>query len=177
MNHQRHLSEAGRVADLDSERRRPARRAIVLLPLLALLASGCFDDSGKTKAGVESQKTLTLIMQAPDGDDADTVYFAAEVKRRTNGRIRILIGGDYSSLDPNNELRLARALRRGDVKLGYLTSRAWERDGISTFRALQAPFLIIDYKVLDRVVSGHIAARMLTSLERVGLVGLGLVPN
>jgi TRAP-type C4-dicarboxylate transport system substrate-binding protein len=156
-----------------------ARRSwtVSLVPLVALLVSGCAGGSHQTKAGVSSHRTLSLVMQGADGADADTQYFAAEVSRRTNGHIRIVVGGDYSSADPDNELRLARALRAGKVKLGYLTARAWERDGINGFQALQAPFLITNYGMLKAVVGGPVGARMLAHLGRVGLVGLGLVPN
>src|SRR5436190_15189759 len=93
---------------------------IALLPVVALLASGCLGGSDRTKAGVTSHRTLSLVMQAPDGQDAGTQYFAEEVSRRTNGHVQIVVAGDYSSSDPDNELRLARALRDGRVKLGYL---------------------------------------------------------
>src|SRR5436190_8491888 len=160
-----------------SKPRRASRWTLVLVAMLVLLVSGCLGGSGKTKAGVEANRTLRLVMQGPEGEDTDAAYFAAEVKRRTNGRIQIVVGGDYPSSDPDNELRLARALGRGDVTLGYVPSRAWEREGLLSFRALQSPLLITNYELLRRVVSGPIAAHMLSSLDRVGLVGLALVPD
>jgi TRAP-type C4-dicarboxylate transport system substrate-binding protein len=117
-------------------------------------------------------------MQVPDGDDPDAAYFADQVRAETNGRVRIAIDGEtYASSDPDNELRLVRALRRGDVAIAYLPSRAWERDGLRSFRALQAPFLVTDYGLLRRVVEGEVGRSMLESLGRVSLVGLGLVPK
>ena len=71
----------------------------------------------------------------------DAAYFADQVKERTDGRVRIVIDGrTYTSIDPDNELRLVRDLAGGKVALAYLASRAWERDGVTAFRALQAPF-------------------------------------
>jgi len=159
--------------------RRPPRFEWLLTGILALVAistvTGC---SAKTKAGAGSAHTLTLTMAAPDGDDADAAYFAEQVKDRTDGRVRIVIDGDtYSSTDPDNELRLVRDLRRGKDAIAYLPSRAWERDGINAFRALQAPFLVRDYRLLRQITTGPIGASMLTSLDKVGLVGLGLVPK
>jgi TRAP-type C4-dicarboxylate transport system substrate-binding protein len=144
----------------------------------ALVAAGCFGGSGKTKANVGKSRTLTLTMQAPDGDDPDAAYFAEQVKERTDGRVRVVVDGrTYTSVDPDNELRLVRALRSGKVALAYVPSRAWERGGISAFRALQAPFLIGGYGTLRQVTAGPIGARMLRSVGRLGLVGLGLVPK
>ena len=153
------------------------RLAALLLAGLAFIAAGCFGGGG-TKAGGKSVKRITLAMETPDAPDADAEFFIQEVKRRTGGRIRIVESHSaYSSGDPHNELRLVRALRSRKVKMAYVTSRAWERAGVVSFRALQAPFLITNYQLLRRVATGPIGREMLSSLARVRLVGLGLVPN
>jgi TRAP-type C4-dicarboxylate transport system substrate-binding protein len=123
--------------------------------------------------------TITLTMQSPDGQTSDTVYFAQEVAYLTNDRLRIAIGNAYPSDNPNNELRLAVALREGTVAMGYLATRDWERDGgrVLDFRALQAPFLINSYPLLDAVTKSSIATQLLASLARNNIVGLGLVPE
>jgi len=152
-------------------------RRLALLALV-VVASGCSGASHQTKAGVGVARSLTLTMQTPDGDDSDAAYFAEQVQDRTGGRIRIVVDGDtYSSVDPDKELKLVRALRSGKVALAFLPSRAWERDGLPTFRALQAPFLITSYPLLRRITLGPIGARMLRSVSRFGLIGLGLVPK
>lgn len=160
---------------------RPLRRsaAVSVVALAATLAgSGCFGGSAQTKAGVGGLRSLTLRMQTPDSDDPDAAYFAEQVKARTGGRVHVVIDGDtYSSSDPDNELQLVRALRRGKVALAYLPSRAWARDGIDDFQALQAPFLVTDYTLLRRITGGPIGKTMLDGLDKVGLVGLGLVPK
>src|SRR6266536_1217278 len=154
-----------------------ALRALVLLATV-VVAAGCSGASHQTKAGVGVARSLALTMQTPDGDDPDAAYFAEQVPERTGGRIRIVVDGDtYSSVDPDNELKLVRALRSGKVALAFLPSRAWERDGLPTFRALQAPFLITNYALLRRISLGPIGARMLRSVSRFGLIGLGLVPK
>jgi TRAP-type C4-dicarboxylate transport system substrate-binding protein len=152
--------------------------AALLATTVALLASGCFGGSGKTKANVGKSRSLTFTMQAPDGDDPDAAYFAEQVKERTGGRVRIVVDGrTYTSVDPDNELRLVGDLRSGKVALGYVPSRAWERGGVTAFRALQAPFLVRDYATLRQIAAGPIGARMLQSVGKLGLVGLGLVPK
>jgi C4-dicarboxylate-binding protein DctP len=118
--------------------------ATVLVLASALAACGGAKHVDKSGAPIAAPP-VQLTLQAPDGDDADATYFATQVKTRTGGRVRISIDGDsYNSTDPDNELRLVRDLRAGKVALGYVPSRAWERDGITSFRALQAPLLIRD---------------------------------
>lgn len=152
--------------------------ALALLTLVALGTTGCFGGSGGTKAGGKALRQLTLVMQTPDAPDDDATYFAAQVRERTHGRIRIVEANDYSSCDADNEARLVRALRSGKEQLAYIPARAWERaSDVTAFRALQAPFLVTDYDLLRRIASGPIGASMLDSLGRIGLVGLGLVPN
>lgn len=154
-------------------------KRLAFLPLVALLAAGCFGGANKTKAGSESLRQLTFVMQTPDAPDPNAEYFIQQVKQRTNGRIHIVEGGtDYGSCNPEHEAGLVAALRAGRAQMAYIPSRAWERGtSVSAFRALQAPFLIGDYRTLHRVASGRIGASMLRSLGQIGVVGLGLVPD
>lgn len=152
--------------------------AVVLAIAATFAASGCLGGSDKTKAGVGQQQRVTLKMPAPDGDDADAAYFASQVSSRTSGRVRIVVDGNtYTSIDPDNEVRLVHDLRTGKVPLAYVPSRAWERAGVNSFRALQAPFLIGNYDLLRDVTTGEVGDTMLKSLGKVRLVGLGLVPK
>ena len=56
-------------------------------------------------------------------------------------------------------------------------SRAWESQGVTTFRALQAPFLVTDEALLRRIVSGPIGAEILRGTDRIGVIGLALLPD
>jgi TRAP-type C4-dicarboxylate transport system substrate-binding protein len=118
-------------------------------------------------------------MQAPDGPTSDELYLQRQVKLRTDGRVRIVLDNlDYTSRYPDNEAKLVRDLRNGKVSFAWLPARAWERASpIHVFRALQAPFLVDSYPLLDRIATGPIGQSMLRSLSSVGIAGLGLVPN
>ena len=65
----------------------------------------------------------------------------------------------------------------GDFELGWMGARAWDRMGIKSFQALQAPFLVTDHELLGRITTGPLAARMLGGLDGHGFVGLSLVPE
>lgn len=160
---------------------RPTRAAVRFVCgalTIACLFAGCAG-ANLTKEGTRAaSETVTLDMQTPDAPLSDADYFVDQVAERTHGQLRVLIVNDYTSINPENELRLAVALRKGRVEMAYIPSRAWERDGgrVLMFRALQAPFLIDNYPLLRAVTMGPIAKQMLASLSRNGLVGLGLVP-
>src|SRR4051812_27747567 len=77
----------------------------------ALLA-GC--GGSATKAGGSVDTSVTLVMAAPDGPTADQQYFQRQVRLRTDGRVRIKLDNQtYTSVDPDNEVRLVRALESG----------------------------------------------------------------
>src|SRR5206468_1685682 len=50
-------------------------------------------------------------------------------------------------------------------------------DGVQSFRALQTPFLVTGYELMSRIATGAVARDTLASLDKIGLVGLGLVPT
>lgn len=141
---------------------------------LVISAAGC-GGSGDKAGGPRS---VSLTLQAPDGASDLSDVFVREVERRSDGTLKIVVEGEaYSSADPANEARLAAALRTGKAELTLLPSRAWESQGVKTFRALQAPFLVTDDTLLRRIVSGPVSREILRGTDRIGVVGLTLLPD
>jgi TRAP-type C4-dicarboxylate transport system substrate-binding protein len=68
-------------------------------------------------------------------------------------------------------------VQAGELELGWVGSRAFDVLGVPTLQALQAPFLIDDYPLLHAVLTSDLPARMLTGLQNIDLVGLGLFPD
>jgi TRAP-type C4-dicarboxylate transport system substrate-binding protein len=151
---------------------RPATTAV----LIAVLAAGC---ASGTKSGGAVPHPITIKMQGPGGPpDRNSSYFISQVSKRSGGRIRIVLGNKYTTLHASNEPRLVRALRSGKVQMAYIASRAWEEGShVTAFRALQAPLLVTNYPLLQRITTGPIGRSMLASLNSIGIVGLGLVPE
>jgi TRAP-type C4-dicarboxylate transport system substrate-binding protein len=150
---------------------RIATIGVLVLVLAAACASG-------TKYGGTVTHPITIVMQGPGSPDANSDYFISQVRKRSGGRIRIVLGSKYSTLHASNEPRLVHALRSGRVKMAYIASRAWEEASrVTAFRALQAPLLVDNYPLLRRITTGPIGHSMLASLNAIGIVGLGLVPE
>ena len=105
-------------------------------------------------------------------------YFASQVARLSKGTVRVDVvfraGGNAV---PDVEPRLAKSVRNGTYDLGWIGARAWDELGVTSFEALQAPFLVTNYALLDRLVTSPLAAKMLAGLDRYGVVGLALVPG
>jgi TRAP-type C4-dicarboxylate transport system substrate-binding protein len=77
----------------------------------------------------------------------------------------------------SSERQIAEGLLSGKVQLGSFPTWTWETEGVNSFRALEAPLLISDFALMNKVVGSAIAREMLASTEDRGVVGLGLVPD
>lgn len=142
--------------------------------VLVIIAAGC-GGSGDKAGGPRS---VSLTLEAPDGASDLTDVFVREAERRSNGTLKIVVDGEaYSSANPTNEARLAAALQTGDADLALLPSRAWESQGVKTFRALEAPFLVTDDGLLRRIVGGPVSREILRGTDRIGVIGLTLLPD
>jgi TRAP-type C4-dicarboxylate transport system substrate-binding protein len=156
----------------------------VFSALLIAATSACSSghrSSAADKAGGSNAPTV-LRLGSNDGieqpDSPAVQYFAAQVAKLSGGRLRIKLifeaGGDQV---PNTEARIIRMVQEGKLDLGWVGARAWDGFAVKSFRALQAPFLITSYALLDRVSTSHLAAQMLAGLKSQRVVGLALVPD
>src|SRR5207247_1917065 len=68
-------------------------------------------------------------------------------------------------------------VREGTLEAGSVATRGWDLEGITSLRALQAPFLITTDDLLNQVVTAPFAADMLSGLQRAGVTGLALLPE
>jgi TRAP-type C4-dicarboxylate transport system substrate-binding protein len=116
--------------------------------------------------------TLTLVTV----DDTWASEFATAASRLSGGSIRIhvRVGGEWL-LD--YERRLVDDVRAGKAELASVGARAWDRMGVTSFQGVVAPFLVDSLELQQRVLAGGRPARMLESVEPLGLVGVALLPG
>jgi len=58
--------------------------------------------------------------------------------------------------------------------MGWVPTRVWDTQGLATFTALQAPFLITDYPLLKKVLTGTVGRGMLPGTRARGIRTLAL---
>jgi TRAP-type transport system periplasmic protein len=156
---------------------------VLVSALLAAFAAGCSvsgnDDADK--AGGSDAPVVLRLAVADDAEQPDAPfarYFARQVSNLSDGSVRVRVVWDAAGQDsPGYELGIARLVQNGDFELGWMGARAWDRMGVKSFQALQAPFLVADHELLGRITTGPLAARMLGGLDGHGFVGLALVPE
>jgi len=152
--------------------------AVALCVTIALVSAGC-GESGDKAGGRTGPTVLRLgVAYAPDRDAAHARYFAAQVAKLSKGTMKVNVSfnaGGHTA--PDVEARVVKSVRSGTYDLGWIGARAWDGLGVTSFQALQAPFLITNYALLDQVVTSPIAERMLAGLDDHGVVGLALIPS
>ena len=158
------------------------RRAAWRWPALALIgvlaAAGC-SGQGASKAGGAPEAapdgTITLSFASADQLPVDTT-FATLVAKDSGGHLK-LHTSYYNGRSTSVDVQFAAALQAGKLDVGDVASRAWESLGIEAFRAYQVPFLVTSRSLLDRAVTGPVAAGLLAALKPAKVTGLAIVPT
>jgi TRAP-type C4-dicarboxylate transport system substrate-binding protein len=150
-------------------------RAAALTVFVALLAAGC-GSSGANKAGGRGHETVErLTLTLVTGDSLFAPEYASAVDRLSGGRMRIEI--EVAGNEPAYEAKTVEAVRAGKAELGAVGARIWDAFGVTSFRALVAPFLVDSLALEQRVLVSPLGARMLAGLDRAAVVGLAVVPG
>jgi TRAP-type C4-dicarboxylate transport system substrate-binding protein len=105
-------------------------------------------------------------------------WFAEEIDRASAGTLRIKFVHGWTTLDhPTEETATVAAVGRDQADLGWAGTRAFGCLGVRSLDPLQTPFLLEDYSVLDAVCRDDVVREMLAPLDRLGLVGLAVLPG
>ncbi len=150
---------------------------------LAVVVPACGDAPKRAadKAGGSTGPTVLRLASSDSAGQPESQhvrYFASQVEKLSAGKLKIAVSfAAAGSAAPDADARTAALVRNGDFDLGWIGARAWDNLGVTSFRALQLPFLITSYPLLQRVVKSPLATQMLAGLKSQGLVGLALVPG
>jgi TRAP-type C4-dicarboxylate transport system substrate-binding protein len=156
------------------------RGRVVLAVALAAVAAGCGGSGGDKAGGGETTsakpvgKPVTLRLLAVDA--LWSSEYEAAVARLSGGTIRIETTYSGGAL-LDYERRLVEKVRTGETDLASVGARAWDRLGVTSLRAVVAPFLVDNFELERRVVESPAARRMLEGVRPLGLVGLALLPG
>ena len=141
-------------------------------------------DGPAGKSGASRAVSLRLaIVEYPGKPGAVAAErFARRVDALSHGSLRVDVVSWPARLAPATPIRRVetsaiRAVRTNDVQLGLFPSHAFERQGVTTLRPLQAPFLITSLTHAAGVAGSPASARLQAGLEQISLTGLGLVPE
>ncbi len=147
--------------------------------LLALTGCGAGSEGG-TKAGAGAPPVTLRIGADTDGSFGASLTvkeFARYVEAESGGSLTLEPTWQPAGPEePDWDQWLAKAVRDGRYDLGAIPARAWDVEGVDSFRALYAPFLVTDRDLLAEISTGDLADDMLAGLDGYGVTGLALVP-
>lgn len=174
------LTDATRWVAMDDTMGRFLRVKVGML-LLVLTAAACSSGEPASKAGGEEPP---LVLEIGTNDFPGRVAaeqiekFAETVAKLSEGLLLIepvwRVGGENVT---HWDQEVSRQVVSGELDMGNIPSRAFDTQGVTSLRALNAPFLITTDELLDEVVSSDLVDEMLSGLEEIGLVGLALLPE
>src|SRR6266540_532719 len=147
--------------------------AVAALPLLATLATASEPSA--------SPSPLSVVLTVTTGSDLNPtnagVAFANAVRSLSKGQMTIVFRPTPGGLTVQSERLAIQEVREGSVPMAWIPTRGWDTQGLRTFTALQAPFLITDYPLLRKVLTGAIGRGMLVGTRNLGVRTLGLAPS
>ena len=152
-------------------------RNTLLVLLAACLAAGCGGASSDKAGGATKVKPVVLAMANGNGDTLELEPFAATVARLSGGTLRIEFKSNWRRGEPSYETGVIEDVKARRVDLGWAGSRAFDSVGVPSFDALNAPLLVDSYALEQSVLQSALVPRMLGGLDRLGLVGLGVLPG
>ena len=165
-------------------------RSFYLLIVIALIVvTACTPQIAPTPAPTSApaatmaqEEPITLRLAVADAEDRPSDPYVREfieqVKMLSNGNITIEpIWDAGADTTPAFEQGVIKALMEGQYDLGLASSRAFDTEGVTSFQALQSPFLITNDALAEAVAGSEIVTRMLDNLSSAGVVGLTLWPE
>jgi TRAP-type C4-dicarboxylate transport system substrate-binding protein len=104
--------------------------------------------------------------------------FVRSVEEISGGSIEVEVAWEAVPWTPESEGTLATMVSDGEIDLALVPTRGgWDGLGVTSLRALQAPFLVDSLELLNAIVGSEIADEMFASLEAFGIEGLALWPD
>ena len=155
-------------------------RAVVAAVLAGMVLSACSLAPGIDKSGGDGPPlTLTFATSDRAGASMGTAYrrFAADVARATDGRVRIVVDYGQGAGAKKFDQVVAGQVQSGTDDLGMVPARSWDDLGVSSLRPLQTPFLVDSDDLVDAIITGDLAAPLMSGLDEARVHGLALWPE
>jgi TRAP-type C4-dicarboxylate transport system substrate-binding protein len=155
-------------------------KQVAIVAACGAVLVGCSDDGNSTKAGGGSPPMTLRIGTAdqPGFPGADQIEeFARHVEELSEGRVRIEPAWRVAEEIEDWDQVVGRKVVSGELDMGLIPAQAWDTEGVTSLRALHAPFLVTSDELVRKVVTSDLAATMLAGLDAVDLTGLALLPE
>lgn len=162
-----------------------AIKAATIVVAMGMLTAACTStEEEPTPDGSPTSDPIVLRLGTGDAlgrpDTPVVAAFANAVEDLSEGAMRIEVvweAGGPSARNGGFEQGVIGRVQERELELGWVAARSWDTMGVTSFQALQAPFLITDQQLLAEVLSSSMAGEMMAGLDDAGVVGLGMFPD
>jgi TRAP-type C4-dicarboxylate transport system substrate-binding protein len=153
--------------------------ATLVVPVAGCGGGGSADEKS---GGDETPLTLrvgTVNAETEEAPYADEVEeFADAVETSSDGSIDVEIVWEAPGPHTGeSERKTADMVREGEIDLAVVPTRVWDQLEVTSFQALQAPFLVDNFGLLNEIAGSDLATEMLAGLDAVGTTGLAIWPE
>ncbi|TCO18511.1 TRAP-type C4-dicarboxylate transport system substrate-binding protein [Kribbella steppae] len=150
----------------------------------ALIATGaaCSGSSPEPDT-VENPGPVSLKIGTADDDSRPgglaIVEFVEQVRTLSGGKILVYPVWEAAGEGVQQwDQVVARMLKDKELDLAMIPSRTWDTEGVTTLRALNAPFLVTSDALADKIVtSKDMSDQLMAGLDKAGATGLALMPE
>jgi TRAP-type C4-dicarboxylate transport system substrate-binding protein len=143
--------------------------------------TACSGAPGKTESVETGPVTLKLGTADADGRPGGLaiVQFVEQVRTMSGGKLLVYPVWEAQGQGVQQwDQVVARMLKDRKLDLAMIPSRAWDTEGVTTLRPLNAPFLVTSDALADEIVtSQELSAELMSGLTKGGATGLALLPE
>jgi TRAP-type transport system periplasmic protein len=151
------------------------RRTGTAVVVAALLAA-CSPLEGNKAGGAGTAVVLRMATaDALPGAMPQVEYLVDRIEELSAGNVRIEMVYQVGSFTLGADQQIVRDVATHRYDLGVVGTQIFDSLGVTSFQALTAPLLIDNYPLEQVVIDSDIPSEMLRSLDRVGVVGLGVL--
>ena len=156
-------------------------KIVALAATAATFGAACGGDASSAEKSGGEAAPLTLRLGTVERQGIPyTPYvdeFVRSVEETSGGSIDVEVAWEAVPWNPESEQTLATMVSDGEIDLALVPTRVWDELGVTSLRALQAPFLVDSLELLNAIVGSELADEMFVGLDTLGVEGLALWPD
>ena len=152
-------------------------RAVVVATAVIVATAGCTTADRAGGTAPQGPRILTFAQPNRGDPPAQLTHWADEVNRLTNGSIQVRFENGWRAGEASAMTNTLEDVKSGKVDLAWLGPQELDRRGVTSFQALVAPMLVDSYDLEGAVFAQGIPKEMLTGLDKIDLVGIGVLPG
>ena len=156
-------------------------RIVALAATAATFGAACGGDASSAEKSGGEATPLTLRLGTVEGQEFPYAPYVDEfvrsVEETSGGSIDVEVAWEAVPWNPESEQTLATMVSDGEIDLALVPTRVWDELGVTTLRALQAPFLVDNLELLNAIVGSELADELFAGLDTLGVEGLALWPD